>query len=86
MTPGGLVEVRVSWPGHPRYLKKKLVVGIIVVFVSIVFIVIIKFLFISLPLSKKPKEELWAIYNNPILWPFYMGQENGPCVINGLDR
>ena len=22
MTPGGLVEVRVSWPGHPRYLKK----------------------------------------------------------------
>ena len=45
-----------------------------------------KFLFISLPLSKKPKEELWAIYNNPILWPFYMGQENGPCVINGLDR
>ena len=23
MTPGGLVEVRVSWPGHPRYLKKK---------------------------------------------------------------
>ena len=19
----GLVEVRVSWPGHPRYLKKK---------------------------------------------------------------
>ena len=23
MAPGGLVEVRVSWPGHPRYLKKK---------------------------------------------------------------
>ena len=23
MTPGGLVEVRVSWSGHPRYLKKK---------------------------------------------------------------
>ena len=22
MAPGGLVEVRVSWPGHPRYLKK----------------------------------------------------------------
>ena len=20
MAPGGLVEVRVSWPGHPRYL------------------------------------------------------------------
>ena len=23
MAPGGLFEVRVSWPGHPRYLKKK---------------------------------------------------------------
>ena len=23
MAPGGLVEVHVSWPGHPRYLKKK---------------------------------------------------------------
>ena len=23
MAPGGLVEVRVSWPGHPRYLKKR---------------------------------------------------------------
>ena len=23
MAPEGLVEVRVSWPGHPRYLKKK---------------------------------------------------------------
>ena len=23
MAPRGLVEVRVSWPGHPRYLKKK---------------------------------------------------------------
>ena len=23
MAPGGLVEVRLSWPGHPRYLKKK---------------------------------------------------------------
>ena len=23
MAPGGLVEVRISWPGHPRYLKKK---------------------------------------------------------------
>ena len=23
MAPGGLVEVRVSWPGHSRYLKKK---------------------------------------------------------------
>ena len=23
MAPGGLVEVRVSWPRHPRYLKKK---------------------------------------------------------------
>ena len=23
MAPGELVEVRVSWPGHPRYLKKK---------------------------------------------------------------
>ena len=23
MAPGGLVEVRVSWSGHPRYLKKK---------------------------------------------------------------
>ena len=23
MAPGGLVEVRVSWPEHPRYLKKK---------------------------------------------------------------
>ena len=23
MAPGGLVEVCVSWPGHPRYLKKK---------------------------------------------------------------
>ena len=23
MAPGGLVEVRVSWPGHPRYLKIK---------------------------------------------------------------
>ena len=23
MEPGRLVEVRVSWPGHPRYLKKK---------------------------------------------------------------
>ena len=21
MAPGGLVEVRVSWPEHPRYLK-----------------------------------------------------------------
>ena len=21
MTPGGLIEVRVSWPEHPRYLK-----------------------------------------------------------------
>ena len=24
MAPGGLVEVRVSWSGHPRYLKKKI--------------------------------------------------------------
>ena len=23
MAPGGLVEVRVSWLGYPRYLKKK---------------------------------------------------------------
>ena len=23
MAPGRLVEVRVSWPGNPRYLKKK---------------------------------------------------------------
>ena len=23
MAPGGLVEMRVSWPGHPRYLKKR---------------------------------------------------------------
>ena len=23
MAPGGLVEVRVSWPEHPRYLQKK---------------------------------------------------------------
>ena len=23
MAPGGLVEVRVNWPGHSRYLKKK---------------------------------------------------------------
>ena len=23
MAPGRLVKVRVSWPGHPRYLKKK---------------------------------------------------------------
>ena len=23
MTPGELIEVRVSWPEHPRYLKKK---------------------------------------------------------------
>ena len=22
MVPGGLVDVRVSWSGHPRYLKK----------------------------------------------------------------
>ena len=24
MAPGGLVEVCVSWPGHPHYLKKEL--------------------------------------------------------------
>ena len=24
MAIGGLVEVCVNWPGHPRYLKKKL--------------------------------------------------------------
>ena len=24
MTLGGLVEVRVNWPGHPCYLKKKI--------------------------------------------------------------
>ena len=34
MAPGGLVEVCISWPGHPRYLKKKKTLIVSLIFIQ----------------------------------------------------